>query len=279
MFCIGHTKLSIKLPEEAYLIRTCRGFLPDSVHRNLISLDQVSDEIDYYYPFLGGTAGVFAVADLIKNGMVSVNQLDRIMVFQQAKYVSPKVSSRQSKLYKSAGILYQSEADDLNISEIFSEWNRDFLFSWPAYFKGRTDKGTISENYAISHKFQDFLNFFSVAIDLGIVSPDDFIDLFNDNILIPGGACLGVFPVEFFIRHVNSLRLAALGYLDRFRPTGHSRVQRIAAAYCVERLSSHLLKMEMKKNYGANENEFFGELVMVVPDGEDYIPGSTSNFR
>lgn len=66
MFCIGHTKLSLNIPESAYLIRTTRGFLKENAHPNLVALDEISEELDFYYPYLGGTAGLLAIPEVFR---------------------------------------------------------------------------------------------------------------------------------------------------------------------------------------------------------------------
>lgn len=276
MFCIGHTKLSLVVPDTAYLIRTSKGFLSDNAHLNLISLEDVSQELDYYYPYLGGIAGVFAVHEIIKKKLVQVGSDDRVMLFQQAKYVSPNFLTRLSTTYKTSGLLYESEAVNIDFTQMFSKYKENYLISWPSYLHGKNGFPTISEHYAMAHSLSDFLNFFSVAIDRGAISTEDFINLFNDTIFIPGGATLGVFPVDFFNTHVQKLRDVAISYLNKFRPNDHSKIGRLGAAYCVERLSSHLLKKELVERYGTAPNQIYGQLTMVVGDGCDYINGSSS---
>lgn len=278
MFCIGHTKLSLKIPSSSYLIRTCRGYLKDDAHPNLISLDEVSEQLDYYYPYLGGTAGLFAVEELISNKMISFSPNDRIMIFQQAKFTHYIPSESKSENYKTAGLLPQSVADQLDLKEIFSGWQEQFLFPAPSFLAGKNNQATIAENYALckNHNLSDFLNFFSEAIDLGVVSDKEFINCFNDNVFVPGGGCLGIMPVVFFVDLIKKLKLVSLTYLDKHRPCDSSKVGRIAASYCTERLSSHLLKLEMIKNHGVNPSKFYGEMQIVVPDGSDYVCGSSS---
>lgn len=275
MFCIGHTKISLPVPDSAYLIRTSRGFIKDNAHQNLISLDEVSVDLDFYYPYLGGTAGLFAVEEMITSGSIHTEQVDKVMIFQQGKFVSLSPVEKSSSFYKSAGIISESEAKKVDLVKMFDGWNGDFLFCDPSHVIGRTKVGTIGENYALAHGLPDFLKFFSIAIEMGVITSDEFVDIFNDNVLIPGGGALGVFPISFFVEHIKKLKLVSLAFLDFFRPSDRSKIGRISAGYCCERLGSFLLKKFLIKEYGVRPVDFYGQLVIVVPDGEDYIPGSS----
>lgn len=270
IFCIGHTKLCLNIPKSAYLIRTTRGFLDDGVHQKLISLDSVSEELDFHYPYLGGTAGMLAIPDIFRSEKISYQADDKIMIFQQAKFVAYRSIGWESKNYPGMKILSHWLAQGVDLESVAGLAD-DFLL--PQLLM---QPGGEMNVYAHYHHLPDFLRFCAVVIDEGVLTPHEVVEMCKQETFIPGGGLLGASPVEYFLDMTETLKRVAIAFLTRHRPSLTSAYQRIAAAYCLERLSSYLLVKRLVENYGMIPDKFIGHMISVTDS--DYVGGS-SNFK
>lgn len=268
IFCIGHTNVAINLPDDAILIRTCRGFLKDDTHPNLISLDKVSEELDFHYSCLGGTAGFLAVPDILAVKNIKYSHNDRIQFVQQTKVVTRKPIGWKSKTYPGMMVLPQWLADGIDVGREAVD-AENFLFPQLV-----SQPGGEMNLYAHTHHLPDYLRFCAVAVDEGVLTSLQVVEMCKQDILIPGGGLLGVSKLGYFLSVVDSVKRVALSFLNKHRPGLTSPYQRIAIGYCIERLCSYLLIKKLLAEYGCIPREFMGYMVAVCDS--DYRHGSSS---
>lgn len=267
-FCIGHTNIELNVPRDAYLIRTCRGFLRDDAHPNLISLGELSEELDFYYPFLGGTVGFLVVADIFEKRKVIYSHNDKIQFILQTKIVTRAPIGWKSNSYPGMMVLPPWLAKGVDVEKA-AEDSEDFLFPQMV-----SQPGGEMNLYAHTHHLPDYLRFCAVAVDEGVITSTQVVEMCKQDILIPGGGLLGVSPLGYFLSVVESAKKVALSFLSQYRPGLFSPYQRIAVGYCIERLCSYLLIKKLQSEYGGIPREYMGYMVSVADS--DYEPGSSS---
>lgn len=268
MFCIGHTNLSFNVPETAYVIRTSQGFMRNDAHNNLITLDELSEELSFHYPYLGGTAGILAIPYAFQLRNIPYTIDDRIMLFQQSKVVTIEPVGYASASYATMRIVSEPEAMRLNLENVAVN-NENYLFPQIV-----NQTGGELKYYARTHHLQDYLKFCALAIDESVLSPSDVLNMCNNEPIIPGGGMLGIMPLGVFLDTVEKLKRVATAFLNNFRPGLYSTYERIAVGYCVERLSSFLIIKKLEEEYNSIPDKFKGH--MITASSKDYIPGSST---
>lgn len=268
IFCIGHTNIELNVPGDAYLIRTCRGFLKNDEHPNLISLGEVSEELDFHYPYLGGTAGFLVVADILKKRKIIYSPNDKIQFIQQAKVVTRNPIGWKSKSYSGMMVLPKWLAKGVDVKRV-AEDSEMFLFPQIV-----SQLGGVMNRYAHTHHLPDYLRFCAVAIDEGVLTSLQVIEMSKQDILIPGGGLLGVSPLGYYLSVVESAKRVALSFLTKHRPGLTTPYQRMAVGYCIERLCSYLLIKKLQSEYDGIPREFMG--YMIAATDSDYKHGSSS---
>lgn len=266
-FCIGHTKSSWSLPNQAIYVRTMKGFVGNDIHSDVIDIGDLSDELSFYYPFLGGTAGAFAILDIVRDGKRYCQPDDRIMIFQQAKLVVSKKIGWVSRNYPGMRLLNTINSVGVDIARVAGDEN--FLIPEPFRIKGG-----LMRQYAQHHYLPDFLKYLAVAIEEGVLNPKQVVDLCSSEIFIPGGGILGVFPIGYYLKTVELIKSVTYSYLNKNKPGLKSPYQRIAAAYSAERLGSYLLMEHFSSTFGGIPRKCIGTMV-AVSDGE-YVGGSSN---
>lgn len=265
-FCIGHTKSSWSLPDQAIYVRTMKGLVGNEIHSDVIDIGDLSDELSFYYPFLGGTAGAFAILDIVRGGKLDCQQEDRVMIFQQAKLVVSKKMGWVSRNYPGMRLLNTINSVGVDITKVAGDEN--FLIPEPFRMNGG-----LMRQYAQHHYLPDFLKYLAVAVEEGVLTQPQAIALCNSEIFIPGGSFLGVFPIDFYLKTTELIKRVTHLYLSRNRPSLFSPYQRIAAAYCAERLGSFLLIEHFVSSFGGIPHEYIGTMVAV--SDTDYVGGSS----
>lgn len=268
VFCIGHNNITFNIPSAACLIRTSRGFIADDVHQNLVSLEDVSEELSFYYPSLGGTAGLLAIPDIFSILKIPYSKDDRVMIFQQAKIVTPKPVGWASQSYPGMQTLTPILAAGLNIDAVVSAVSHDYLFPQPVGQR----QGTLGF-YAKVHHLPDYLRYFADAIEQEVLTSEEVVEMNNQKVLIPGGGLLGVFPLEYTLNNISLAKKVTFSFLKNFTPSPNDFYQNYAAGYCVERLCSYLLVKHLVSAFGCIPVEFIGNMLSV--NKADYSPGSS----
>ncbi len=270
MFCIGHKHIALNLPENAYLIKTSSGFISDDVHQNLINLSEISDELDFYYPWLGGTAGILAIPEILRNKNISYSSTDRIMLFQQAKIVTAKPIGWKSNTYPNMRVMPSWLAHGIDIQKISQTVESSFLLPELVSLPGGD-----MVMYSRVHHLPDYLRFCAICIDEGVLTAEQAIEMQRQEVLIPGGGFLGICPIKHFMEIVEITKMVGIKFLEKNMPGNKSQYQRIAVGYLIERLASYLLIKRLSKEYGGIPIQFLGSIVAVT--NSDYVHGSSCN--
>lgn len=183
--------------------------------------------------------------------------------------MTPRSIGWESKNYPGMKVLPPWLAQGIDIQKV-SDLAGDFLFPQPLLQSG----GEFNA-YAHYHHLPDLLRFCAVAIDEGVLTSLQVVELSRQEIVIPGGGFLGESPLDYFLVIAESLKKVALAFLAKHRPGLTSPYQRLAAGYCIERVTSYLLVKKLLADYGEIPGQFVGNMIAV--SSSEYVGGS-SNF-
>lgn len=123
--------------------------------------------------------------------------------------------------------------------------------------------GGVLTQFAEHHPVEEFYKFLAAALDDGIISSDDAINIPLSSSLIPAPS-IGVFQLDEFIEDMALLEACFKAYL-RHNKKQFSGYQERIIAFCLERIHSYLtLKKVAKYNLG---NSSLGYQILISEDG------------
>ena len=119
--------------------------------------------------------------------------------------------------------------------------DRPFLVSPPMRFTRLPwyRKDYLKE-YARDHCVEDLLRFAAQAVESGVLARNEVRAFLREDVLIPGGIELGVYPVPFWLRHLGQIEQVVRACVTRY-PEVRAGYQARSWAFCAERLGSYLL--------------------------------------
>jgi hypothetical protein len=139
-------------------------------------------------------------------------------------------------------------------------------------------RGYLKE-YARDHCVEDLLRFAAAAVDEGVLARREVADFFREDVIVPGGVELGVYPAAFWLESTEMVERVVRACVAR-HPTVRDGYQARVWSFCAERLGSYLLLKRFRAEVGAGSGggvqwlarrrwaaRFCGQLNLVVADG------------
>lgn len=269
LFCIAHKDILFdKLPEGTKLI--CTGKYKSESLYNIIHSRK---KLYHKYEFLAGTAGSFYINELLED----VDGNDTVTVFLYRKFVSQNLYGPLS--CPQTDISNSDIKKNIDLEKELNSIGVDYLFPHPIYTQSTL------WFYDRFHLIQDFLRFTACAVDVGVLRSSEVVDFYNFNMMIPGGAEVGKFPVSVYRELVTKLEMTTNLYLDTHDGiTDMTGNQSRALSQCCERLGSWLLikhlETKFAKPFLKQEGYFRFENSMVNKDDLNFneFIGCLHNF-
>lgn len=266
IFCIAHKEITYKLPEDTTIIWT--GNSPVQCDQQLKSyrLIDISYELEFYYPYLSGSVGSFAILELFLNKKLNISiDDDCITVMQYRKFLHPQALGEPSSTYTGMRIIR-------NTNGVKPDPFKDLEF--PGLLISRPKPiGNIYRQYYHSHKAPDILKYTAAAIDLGVLTPEDSFNFLNFDIIIPGGAEFGTYPAYLFLKIMSKLEDICIHFIKHYQLTDLSPYHRRALAFCNERMGSYLLMKYLSEAGIHVEDSMVGEMHCALTNETDYWAG------
>ena len=277
--CATHVPLLVEYPAFVEPIR-----LGAAQADGALNLRDLAPEWEAHHPILGGLVGTFAM----KNHVLAHHpQADRIGLCQYRKFVSRRRLSRVvAPSYKAMDVVTKQSLSPGLLAEAMlpdAEWllPRPFLLSnWRKH-------GDVLEQYSRVHQPQDLLRFVAEAVEQQLLDKAEVPRFLAEEVMVPGGIELGVFPAEFWIRSVTAIENVVRACVQRYRLVREGYDAR-AWGFCTERLGSYLVLRRLRALGPAKPrflsfrhsmptlgpSRFFGRLNLITEDTVDYVIGS-----
>lgn len=266
IFCIAHKEIEYKLPENTTIIWTGSSKVQHEQPLTSYRLIDISEELDFYYPYLSGSAGTFAILELFLNKKINISlENDLITVMQYRKFLHPDCLGYPSLSYPGMRIINNTEISkptpfqNINLSGL--------LICRPKAI------GNIYHQYCQAHRAPDILRYTAVAIDLGVLTPNESISFLNSDIIIPGGSEFGTFPAHIFLKIISKIEDICINFIKNHQVSDFNPYQRRALAFCNERMSGYLLMKYLSEAGVHIENNMIGEMHCVLRNQQDYSGG------
>jgi hypothetical protein len=277
--CATHVPLLVGFPAFVEPIR-----LGAAQTDGALNLRDLAPEWEPYHPILGGLAGTFAM----KNHVLAHHpQAERIGLCQYRKFVSKRRLSRVvAPSYKAMDVVTTQALSPELLAQVMlpdAEWllPRPFLLSnWRKH-------GDVLEQYSRVHQPQDLLRFVAEAVEQGLLDKAEVIGFLAEEVMVPGGVELGVFPADFWIPAVTAIENVVRACVQRYRLAREGYDAR-AWGFCTERLGSYLVLRRLRALGPAKARFFswrqsvpsfgpsrwFGRLNLITEESGDYVVGS-----
>ncbi|RTL29035.1 MAG: hypothetical protein EKK49_14990 [Rhodocyclaceae bacterium] len=218
-----------------------------------------------------GAAGSYALPRALEQ-LPPEYQLVGICSYRKAILRRPL--GRPSESYPTMREMERHEAEPLDASEMSPTGEHEFLLAQPRHFPTG-----LFHQYALVHELVDLLDYTSLAINNGILDKAAAADFVREQVIIPGGCELGIYPRQWLAGTLSALSTLGKTFLETYgsRIRGYNIYQIRAVGFLSERLGSFLLMRELKRRYpqGAPP-EVFGHMTCIIEDGRTYAASTTN---
>lgn len=216
-------------------------------------ISEIAPDLDYLHCMLAGSSGTFAIARILRGAHDEWSEATSVSISQYRKFMAKDVLGTPSINYPGMVMVPIDEAINIDVVEIQSNLKTPFLLPSPIIVENTYNQ------YCTAHRGQDFLKYIAIAIDLGIIEDKQAIQIFNSDVMIPGGVEFGIYPVAIFLDIVEKLEKICLEFGEKNLPSSLDRYQRRALAFCNERMGSYLLLLALNQICGPQiPSEWFG---------------------
>jgi len=232
--CLTHVPLTLELPPWVVPL-----YLGAAQHPGALNLRELAPEWEPHHPSLGSTAGAFALKSLVRSRHP---QATRIGICQYRKFVSRRrISGVRDPRYRVMDVVPRSMLEGDRFAAALWPGDASFLVSAPRRFTRVFwhRRGYLKE-YARDHCVEDFLRFAAEAVEQGVLARREVAAFFREDVIIPGGAELGVYPAPFWLEcteQIERVVRACVGKHTTLRESYQARVW----SFCAERLGSYLV--------------------------------------
>jgi hypothetical protein len=280
--CLTHVPLTLELPP--YIVPI---YLGAAQRDGALNLRDLAPEWQPHHPVLGSTAGAFALKNLVRERFP---QATRIGVCQYRKFVSrERISGVRDPRYRVMDVVPRALLPRERFAELLWPGDAQFLVSGPRRFTRLPwhRRGYLKE-YARDHCVEDLLRFTGEAVDQGVLQRREALAFFREDVIVPGGVELGVYPAPFWLDCTAKVERVVRGCVAR-HATVRDGYQARLWSFCAERLGSYLLlkrlRAEVSGSLGSGIEwlarrrwiaRFAGQLNLVVADDshEAYAGGT-----
>jgi hypothetical protein len=279
--CITHGPSWVGYPSWVSTIR-----LGDAQVEGGLNLRDLAPEWEVHHPVLGGTAGTFALKNLVATRTPAATHVG---LCQYRKFVSnARISHRVAPSYKVMDVVASRDLSAERLAAVMAPGDRDFLLPRPFTLSNARKLDDYLGQFTRVHHVEDLLRFSAEAIEQQVLDKKELDDFFREDVLVPGGVELGVYPAPFWIATVTAIESVTRACVDRY-PIARSGYGARAWAFCIERLGSYLLLRHLGTSEGGAAHprrlgwgrgghwakRFVGQLNLVVQDdAPDYAIGS-----
>ena len=232
--CMTHVPPWIAFPDYVTTIR-----LGEAQADGALNLRDLAPEWEPHHPVLGGTAGTFALKNYLRTQRPDAT---RVGICQYRKFVSrERISGVRDPKYRVMDVVPKSMLDGARFAEWLWPGESQFLVSAPRRFTRLPwyRRGYLKE-YARDHHVEDLLRFAAEAVDQGVLEPGEVPAFFREDVIVPGGVELGVYPVPFWLASVEGVEKVVRACIAK-HPIRREGYQARTWAFCAERLGSYLL--------------------------------------
>lgn len=228
--CITHIELPMPFPDYVTPVYVGQAQGPGR-----LNLRELAPEWEPHHPVLGGTAGVFAVKNLL---LRSHPEAESVGLCQYRKFVShQRVSRVVAKSYRAMDVVLMKDLPLPRMAQVMRPGPEPFMVS--RMLSLRKERGYLGQ-YGRVHHAQDLLRFAGEVVDQGVLASNEAQAFMAETDFIPGGLELGVFPAAFWLRNITAVESVLRACIQRY-PITRTEYQVRAWAFCAERLGSYLL--------------------------------------
>ena len=277
--CLTHIPLATEFPDFVEPI-----FLGDAQKEGALNLRDLAPEWEPYHPILGGLAGTFAMKNHVLRSRPGATQVG---LCQYRKFVSNRRISRTvAPSYKSMDLLSRRGLSRDLLDEVMRP-AADWLVARPLLLPNWRKHSDYLEQYGRVHQPQDLLRFAAEAVEQQLLERSEANRFLREELMLPGGIELGVFPADFWLRSVTAIENVVRACVKRYDVVRDGYDAR-AWAFCVERLGSYLVLRELRtlpgfelRGFGLHwaspnhwSRRFAGRLNLLTDDADDYVVGA-----
>jgi hypothetical protein len=232
--CITHVPLWLEPPPWVTTIH-----LGEAQGEGRLNLRDLAPEWLPHHPVLGGTAGTFA---LRRHVLAHRPDATRVGVCQYRKFVSrDRISGVRDPRYRVMDVVAKSMLEGQRYGDALWPGDARFLVSKPRRFTRVFwhRRGYLRE-YARDHCVEDLLRFAAEAVEQGVLGAREVERFFREDVIVPGGVELGVYPAEFWLDAAGQIERVVRACVTK-HATVRDGYQARVWSFCAERLGSWLL--------------------------------------
>ena len=232
--CMTHVPLWIAFPDHVTTIH-----LGQAQGEGKLNLRDLAPEWEPHHPVLGGTAGSFALKNYLRRHRPDAT---RVGICQYRKFVSrDRISGVRDAKYRAMDVVPKSMLEGPQFAALLSPGDAPFVVSAPRRFTRLPwyRRGYLKE-YARDHHVEDFLRFTAAAVDQGVLDAAEVQAFFREDVIVPGGVELGVYPAPFWLESIEGVERVVRECIAQ-HPVLRDGYQTRVWSFCAERLGSYLL--------------------------------------
>jgi hypothetical protein len=246
--CLTHVPLTLEFPSWIVPIH-----LGAAQHDGALNLRDLAPEWDAHHPSLGSTAGAFALRSLVRARFPNAS---RVGICQYRKFISrQRISGVQDPRYRVMDVVPRNQLAGDRLAAALDPGDATFLVSAPRRFTRVPwhRRGYLKE-YARDHCVEDLLRFTGEAVDQGVIERREVTAFFREDVIVPGGVELGVYPAPFWLESTAKIEGVVRACVAK-HATVRDAYQARLWSFCSERLGSWLLlkrfRAEVAGGFGA----------------------------
>jgi len=241
--CMTHVPLWITFPDYVTTIH-----LGQAQEDGKLNLRDLAPEWEPHHPVLGGTAGSFALKNYLRRHRPDAT---RVGICQYRKFVSRgRISGVRDAKYRAMDVVPKAMLEGPQFAQLLSPGDAPFVVSAPRKFTRLPwyRRGYLKE-YARDHHIEDFLRFTAEAVDQGVLDAAEVQAFFREDVIVPGGVELGVYPAPFWLESIEGVERVVRACIAK-HPVLRDGYQTRAWSFCAERLGSYLLLKQFRAEVG-----------------------------
>lgn len=262
--CLSHVPISVDYPDFVTPI-----YLGEACSLGDLNLATIAPEWVKYHPILGGTAGSFALNNHLKTNRKNQKYVG---ICQYRKFMSHTKLGKTADNYQVMDITSRESLNKDYLAGVMLPQNIGPLISQPGQFLQNGINYNYLYQYKDVHFIEDILRFTAQLIENNIIDKEEAYSFLHEEVFIPGGIELGIYPIDFWMDNMTKLEKVVLECISLF-PKIREGYQSRAWAFCMERIGSFLILKELKKDPDWI-SKYCGHLNLINDDGSNsYTPG------
>jgi hypothetical protein len=232
--CLTHVPLTLDFPSWIVPI-----YLGAAQHDGALNLRDLAPEWDAHHGTLGSTVGAFALKNLVKSRFPGAT---RVGICQYRKFISrERISGVRDPRYRVMDVVPRSQLAGDRFEAALDPGDAPFLVSAPRRLTRVPwhRRGYLKE-YARDHCVEDLLRLTAEAVDQGVIGRREVTTFFREDVIVPGGVELGIYPAPFWLESTETIERVARACVTK-HATVREAFQARLWSFSTERLGSWLL--------------------------------------